>query len=485
MAKPELKEQKNKPLTTMSAAEKLHVYSELMSRANLAARLGDQYGGDRNVYEALGYPLTLDYEDYATKYSRQDIARAVINRPVNHTWKGEVKLVEVGNKDETELEKGWKILNMKLKLKSKFIRVDKLSSIGSYGVLLLGFDDVKKVDDFIRPVTPGKRKLNYVKPLGEGSAKIATYVTATRDPRYGLVNSYNVEFKNPGDATTTTALTVHHSRVIHITQELMESEIEGTPVLQAIWNRLMDLEKLVGGSAEMFWRGARPGYQGKIKDDYTMTPTVEADLEAQMDEFEHNMRRVLINEGLDLEPLAPQVSDPKSHVDIQIEMIASITGIPKRVLIGSERGELSSDQDIVGWYNIIQTRRGEHAEANIMRPFIDKMIEFKILSAPVTGEYKIEWEDLFAASDKDQAEVGRTRATALREYSQNPTAEMIIPPEAFYKLMLGLDADEVVYVQGMIGANLEEELAAIRESNSVTKEVAEKPIGANGDGKDE
>ena len=187
-------EKKDKPITTMSAMDKLNVYNELISRAALAARLGDQYGGDRNVYQALGYPSDISFEDYAAKYSRQDIARAVINRPVNHTWKGEIKLTEVGVKEETELEKKWKELNMELRLKSKFIRVDKLSSIGHYGILLLGFDDVKQVGDFEKPVASGKRKLLYVKPLGEGSAKIATYVKDTKDPRYGLVEKYNVEF---------------------------------------------------------------------------------------------------------------------------------------------------------------------------------------------------------------------------------------------------------------------------------------------------
>ena len=482
---------KKPELNTLSIQKRLTVFNEIANRAMLASRLGDQYAGDRNIYTALGYPTEITYEDYYSRYHRQDIARAVINRPVSHTWKGAVKITEVGVQEVTDLEKGWKKLNAALKLKSKFIRVDKLSSIGTYGVLLLGFDDVKNPETFTKPI-PTNPKLLYVKPLGQGNAKISTSVTDTKNPRYGMPELYDVEFSNPGDASSSTPLKVHHSRVIHITQELLESEIEGTPVLQPIWNRLMDLEKLVGGSAEMFWRGARPGYQGKVAEGYTLTPAVEAALETQLDEFEHNMRRFLVNEGVDMEALAPQVSDPSKHVDVQIQMIASITGIPKRVLIGSERGELSSDQDIVGWYNIIQTRREEHAEMNIMRPFIDKMIELKILPPPKTGEYQVTWEDLFAASDKDQAEIGRVRATALREYSQNPTAEMIIPPKAFYSVMLGLDEDEVAMIEGMVDANLEEELASIREATllpkepapdpdpGTTKEIAEKPINKNG-----
>lgn len=483
----------------MSAMEKLNVYTALVNRALLASRIGEQYGGDRDVLQALGYPEHITFEMYATKYARQDIARAVINRPVQHTWKGDIRMMEVGSMEESKMEKEWKKLDKRLKLKNKFIRVDKLSSVGTYGVLLLGFDDVRDSNGFKNPVREGSRKLLYVKPLSEGSAKISTYVEDTKDPRFGLVDTYNVEFQNPSDSNISVSMKVHNSRVIHITQELQESEVEGVPVLQAIYHRLMDLDKLVGGSAEMFWRGARPGYQGKVKPDYTLTPEIEAELQDQMDEFENNLRRILVNEGIDMEALAPQVADPRSHVDIQIEMISAITGIPKRILLGSERGELSSGQDIVGWYNVIQTRRKDHAEANIIRPFVDKMIEHNILPSPKGGEYRIEWEDLFAASDKDQAEVGRTRAMALREYSQNPTAEMIIPPKAFMRFMLGLDDEEVSIVQGMVDANLEEELKSIREdqlgigqdggtnpddeedvNGDNTKTIASKPVSNNG-----
>jgi len=127
---------------------------------------------------------------------------------------------------------------------------------------------------------------------------------------------------------------------------------------------------------------------------------------------------------------------------------------------------------VVGWYNVIQTRREEHAEEHIIRPFVDRMIEYGILPPPTTEDYQIMWVDLFAASDKEQAEIGRIRATALREYSQNPTAEMIIPPEAFMRLMLGLDESEMATVQHMVDDDLEEELREIAKGNLIPKDGA-------------
>jgi hypothetical protein len=129
------------------------------------------------------------------------------------------------------------------------------------------------------------------------------------------------------------SITVHYSRVVHIVDDIVESEIEGSPRLEAVFNRLMDLEKLVGGDAEMFWRGARPGYSGVAGKDYQVTDATMTDLKDQVDEFEHNLRRILISEGIDLKALAQQIADPATHVDVQIQMIAAATGIPKRVLV--------------------------------------------------------------------------------------------------------------------------------------------------------
>ena len=441
---------KEAPLTM----DQIQTFSALVSRAQLATSMGSQYGGDRNVYQSLGYPTTISYSDYSARYARQDIAKAIIDRPISYTWKGKVLVTEAKDDKDTKLETAWLKLMKDLKLKSKFVRVDKVSSIGSYGILLIGFNDTQKPEDFAKPVQKGTRQLLYVKPLGEGNAKICEYEKDPQNGRYGMPLMYEVTFvaeEGTTNTSTTTTLEknmkVHFSRVLHVAGELLESETFGEPVLKPVWNRLMDLEKLVGGSAEMFWRGARPGFQGKVDEKFKMTPAVLADLEDQIDEYENNLRRMLVNEGVSYESLAQQVANPDKHVDVQIQMISAQTGIPKRVLTGSERGELSSSQDRDAWFDVIQTRREEHAESTILRPFVDMCIEYKILPEPSTPEYTIEWSDLFAPSEKDLAEVGKIRSAALKDYATNPQAEFILPPDAFFKHLLGFSDEQIDEIQ--------------------------------------
>lgn len=464
-------ERKQRPL-----ANRLQALGALLSRAKLMARLGQQYDEDRDLYEALGYELTLKYDHYAAKYERQDIAAAIINKPVSATWRGGVEALEADDDEDTEFERAWKELYDRLGLHSKFVRLDKLACLGHYGVLLLGLSDVQSKDDWVRPVEQqpprraggnGSLRLLYVKPYGEGSADIKEWESDPSSERYGLPKIYQIDVKRPG-TDYAQQLRVHHTRVLHVVQGLLEDEAEGTPVLHTVFNRLMDIEKLAGGSAEMFWRGARPGYQGKVDPEYQMTDEVKEDLEDQLDEFEHNLRRMFMLEGVELKALAPQVADPANHLDVQLQMISAVTGIPKRILVGSERGELASTEDRGNWLDMISARREEYAEPVILRPFVQRCVDLGVLPAPGEAGYEWQWSDLYAPSEKERAEVGRTRSEALAAYTKVPLTQETVPPDAFLRLFLGLGHDDVAQIEAMREKMMSQEQAEVAEG---TEEV--------------
>ena len=308
----------------------------------------------------------------------------------------------------------------------------------------MGFGDITEPGQLRQPIQ-GSPKLTYLKPLGQGSATIDTWDSNTGSPRFNLPELYDITLRDD-EGKSTGALKVHYSRVLHVTEDLLESAVYGSSRLRAVYNRLMDLEKIVGGSAEMFWRGARPGYQGKVGEDFTLTDPMKEALQDQLDEYENNMRRVLMNEGVEFSALETQVSSPKEHIDAQIQMISAETGIPKRILTGSEIGELASTADRDNWFDLIDARRPEFAEGSIIRPFVDVMIELKILPPP-KEEYSVKWDDLYSASDKDKAEVGRIRATAVKEYASNPMSSMILPEPSFLEICLGLDKEQIELIE--------------------------------------
>jgi len=417
------------------------VVLDSLSRINLAGQLGVQYGGDRKVYQALGYPDEKDlvFKYYYKRYERQDIASAIIDRPVDKTWDGSLTLRQVDTQPEQDqIGKAWKDLDREFKVKSTLTKLDKLMNIGQFALLLFGFDDVKKAEDFKMPVT-GTRKLKYLKQVPESSVSIKTYEKNAGNARYGLPKIYEIKVGVAGDEGKEATINVHHTRVLHVLQDNLSSEIYGRPKLKPVINRLVDLEKLLGGDAEMFWRGARPGYHADVKDEYEMSDTDITNLESELDKYEHDLRRFISAKGVNINALEQQIADPLGHIDAQLQAISSQTGIPKRVLIGSERGELSSTQDKDQWLSLIATRMTELAEPIILRPFIDKCIEVGILP---DKEYMVVWEDVFAPSDEQKAKIGKQRSDALKAYSDSPFASEIIPPQLVHKYILGLSDDQ-------------------------------------------
>jgi len=100
----------------------------------------------------------------------------------------------------------------------------------------------------------------------------------------------------------------------------------------------------------------------------------------------------------------------------------------------------------------------------IVRPFVDRCVEYGVLPPARSGDYSVRWQDLWATSDLDKAEVGDKRANALAKYASSPLAPSIVPPDAFMELFLGLDKDEVRLVAEMVEAQRREEEAEAAEA---------------------
>lgn len=417
--------------------------SLLTSRASIAHKLGETFHGKRDIYKALGYPQLneITYDNYYGKYRRDSVAGRIIDAPVDGCWQQRPEVLEPKTEDTT-FENTWNDLQKKHHIFSTLIRLEKLSRIGQYGVLLFGFSDVKTKEDMQKPVS-GSVDLLYLQPYSEGNSEIKVWDKNPGSPRYGKPELYQLSYSEPGsNSTVTNDLLVHHSRIIHVTEGLLESNIFALPVLERTYNRLLNIELIVGGSAEMFWQGAFPGYAFTADSDADMTSTA-TEIEAEIDLFVHDFKRYMKLQGIEVQNLSPSVADPSSHVDVQMRMISIATGIPKRILEGSERGELASGQDEGHWNDQLESRRQFYITPHILEPVIDKLIEHKILPQPGVEGYEVSWPDLSAPSEKDKAEVGKIRSESIKNYASIPDTEFLLPFDAFLEEILDLNPELV------------------------------------------
>lgn len=437
--KPQLNEREmQEHIRRMALFRVMSSTNTLVSRASYGNTT--TFGGERDVYDTLGYPSLdkIHFEDYYIKYRRQDIASKVVEKPVEGSWRV-LPIVSAWGEDNDVFKNAWEELEKKLGIYNMLIRADKCARIGRFGTLLLGFNDPAETLD--KPIQSAN-KLLYLQPYTEVNSEIKNYIQDKNDERYGLPEYYSLRTASFYGEQSSTHTQVHHSRIIHIAENLLESNVYGMPPLERVYNRLLNLELIVGGSAEMFWQGAFPGLVFLADEEAEFDDDDKATFEEEIQKYVHKLERYMKLRGVNVKALAPNVADPTSHIDVQIKMISIASGIPKRILEGSERGELASSQDNELWDDQCDGRRRQFIEPGILRPTIERLIEVGVLPEPKEG-ISIEWPDLSAPSDKDKAETGRIRAEALSKYLSSPDAQLSMPLKQFLLEIMDMTEERV------------------------------------------
>lgn len=406
----------------------------MLDNSMAAGYLGKQFDGDRDYYTKLGYPKELEFEQFLAKYMREDIAARVIDFPAEEVW-GDGVLILDGSEDEpvddSPFSTEFAAMAKRLRLSHYCERADKMSGVGHYGVLLIGVAGDG-------PLTAPVERLNsaadvlYLRPYSEKSADIHSFVNDPTDERYGLPELYNITMMSGANGNGTTTIQVHWSRIIHIAENLLDNEVYGVPRLQRVYNRLDDLLKTVGGSAEATWKLMRKGGIFKLAPDARLSPDEESAFEEQIDELDHGLRRFLQLRNIDYSDLGSDVVDPSGIVDLVLSLISGATGIPKRILIGSERGELASSQDERNWAKRVAKRQRNWADPVVLRPFVDRLIRWGALPAPTTGQYHAKWWPLAENTALENADIANTYSQVVERMAQ-PGIEQIVDVSKFLK----------------------------------------------------
>jgi len=447
-------------------------YNSLVSRSSLYSGLGSSYDGERDLYTALGYKQEPTYSDYVNIASRDGFGKRVNEAPCDAVWSKPPIISDTQDKTNSPFEEALQKLVKQFKLWNRLNRLDKLLGFGPYSVLVMGFNDVRRPKDTENPVKEGA-ELVFLQCYPAEFAEIKELDERPYEPTYGMPKLYEIRTVDPRNKNTTQRIVgqadteigqsqmFHASRVLHIVEGNLSNELYGEPRLKVSYNRLQDIEKVVGGAAEMFWRGARPGYVAALDPEFNWDPDGNdpslTAMKNQITEYEHNLRRILTLRGVDMKGMDMQLAiNPNSYLDMQLQGLSAGTQIPKRLLTGSERGELASSQDRDTWFETISIRRETFCSPVIVEPLLDKWIELGLLPAPKDDEYFILWPDLKSQSEKDRADVGNIRSNALRNYVTSPAADLVIPPESFIREFLGLDeataADLITQLQEYLGS---------------------------------
>lgn len=434
------------------------------TRSNLLRGILDP---KRDIDAECNYPSWangfVSPEEYQRLYDRESIAARVVEVLPKETWQVQPTVYEVEDPDKTTtFEQRWRDLTRSLRGQSWFqdecgspvweylLRADELSGVGQYGVILLGLDDTL---DWSQPaVASPTRQLGFVRVFPESLAAIVQYEPDKSNHRFGQPVMYQMTFNdattatgNPGSGLTTGTRNIHWTRCVHIADNLKtSSEVFGRPRMSTVLNRLLDLRKLYGGSAEMYWKGAFPGIS--VESNPMLGAEVDVDTESTRDQIENyynGLQRYMALINMSAKSLAPQVVDPTPQINVQIEAICIKLGIPIRVFKGSERGELASSQDDASWNDRLRERQHNYVTPRIITPFVDRLIQLGVLPTP--QGYSVYWPNLDSLGESDKATIAVQKTNAMYQYV-NGGIEGLMSPVDFLVTIIGLSETQALSV---------------------------------------
>jgi hypothetical protein len=410
--------------------------STLVNRARFANVAGITFGGKRDLYKALGYQRQLFVQDYRSRYERNGVAARIVEAKPQDTFRGGGDLIESNDPEEvTEFEQAWYDLDKRLRVWPTFQKADTLAGIGQYAVILLGAPG--KVDQPLDTCSP--EDLKFLTAYAQDDAVVTEFENNELSERFGLPLYYTLkrtDARSPAAVNTTViGKKVHWTRILHVA-ETLDDRTYGAPRLQRVWNLLDDLEKVTGGGAEAFWKRADAGMQ------IALDPTMNLDadelkkMKEETDDYIHGLKRVVRTRGVEMKQLGSDVANLGPSAEAIIAQLSAASGIPQRILMGSEQAKLASIQDRTNWDERIEARRAEYAEPYIVRPFVQRMIDLGVLPTPKV-EYTVGWSQIKTMDDGEKADL----ANRWSDVNQKNGMEVVSANEIRTRC-LGLEAQE-------------------------------------------
>jgi len=397
----------------------------------LAATIGQQrmlYSGAINgntkrtkLWDEFGYPSHLEFDLYYRAYERNAVAHAAVHKLLDSCWTDNPTVIDGDESKEANKTTPWETQVTKLLKKHwpKIKDADRRNLIGRYSALLIQFRDGREWKEPVdRNAVKKLKDKSIVRliPAWESQIKPGNLDIDTMSETYGQPVKYLFNEQPVGDDGTygsVRSVEVHPERIIIIAEGSEdENMLSGVPLLRAGYNKLLDLEKISGGSAEGFLKNASRQLGIAFDKD---TSLIELSNQAKEAGFNNigealNDKMSRMNRGTDaalvMQAGTPSVlsvaaADPQPTWTVTANEFSASILCPFTIQFGQQTGRLASDEDKTDWAKRCNTRRWGHQTA-LVTTVIERLWTMGAIDPPSTGEITLAWSDLLAPSEKDK-----------------------------------------------------------------------------------
>ena len=365
----------------------------------MSAMIGTQFKNHRDFYTVFGWERRITSLLCYSMYKTYGVARAINDIPVDTTWRYYPKI----NSSNSDFVSQFNALDKRLNLMKEFKRADRLSGIGTYSIMVLNIKGQK----YESKLTSFKlENLTGIKVYHEAEVEIEQFIDKT-GARYGI-KSYRIGVEQ-----------IHPSRVIHIAEK-SDDDVIGQSRIGIVYNQLNDMIKISGSTAELYYITASLLLNAKAVEGFKVNKADAEALQDKLYELVNRMKGFITTSGFEIQNIAPDITSPKDSWDVYEKTLSSTSGIPRRILFGSEMGQLASTQDQTTFYERIQSRQVSYINPDVIGALIERLMAYSDL---VIADYEITWGKLSALSDKEVSESVAQYARAIKDMYESGMPE--------------------------------------------------------------
>ena len=432
------------------------------------------------------YPEDITFDMYYRMYARNNVAARVIETFPDYSW-NIMPVVADRNGVRSRFSRAVQSFvtsNVRVQdglvqsIFSLLKQLDVLGGIGGEALMLFGFGDGRQLD---QPVQyRNGMKLHWVKLLHNGQFEVYERENDPTSVRYGDVNKYiSKEFHSSSDLNFFNHIApgkqIHYTRCVHFKET--SGLAYGTSRIQKCYNQLLDIMKLSGASAELYYLGAFSGLSIETDPQAMLDDEGYERMLEETEKYFNGLARSLILEGAKGKLLYPSIVSPRDHFDLQITMISIATGIPRRFLTGAEAAKLASQQDTLNWEGRVTNRRDSFAGPRVMMPAIERCIEAGVLPKPAGGTFGVVWPRTQSLSLDDRSDAARNLTEAMLSYFSTGLVE-VIPFRPYLISICGFDESEAEEIGDWVDISKWKEVAKRvnpgQQTATTNKSAAEK-----------
>ena len=384
-------------------------------RDELAMRMGISHGGNRDLYKEFGYKHEPSFSDLYSMATTHPMGHRLVFGMPKLCWRDGFKIYQNAKDESTEV---FEVEVLKLNrrgMATAIEKADSLSRIGNFACLFVGVPDGLDTSQQVGRARGNAINSVYFKAFAADAVTITEFDRDIKSPRYGLPLMYQVETgqrASTGEPTETRK--IHHSRIVHMVNESLDSDIEGLPYLTPIYNTLNDILKTCGGSAEAYFRNAQRIIVTEIDPEFASTLAndegAKKALNDKAKEFTNKMQNQLMTAGGKTTQLQANHASPLDTFNVLVYSVCAYSGYPVRFFTGEGGGQYSGEEDQLAMANIVGDRQNSTCAAVAYSVF-DILAKASIVQ--FTGDEEVVFNAQLASTESKRAEIAATKAKTL------------------------------------------------------------------------